>query len=474
MKTNNRFDFIHSILFKGVVIHLLLFAFFYYLTSPWMSTIGAYRYILFYFLSLAVLLIFLGSLSAKLKKLNDQVDAFTSGQYKLRKSISGNNEINLLYDKVLTLGSSVENAKESWENQRNQLNGILTYMTDGVIATDRRGKIVLANKAAKAYLNISGQRIVGARLVDILHLKDKYSFRDLLEKEPEVTIDSENTYGEYVNLRVKFALFRRESGYISGIVAVLHDTTDQEKAERERRLFVSNVSHELRTPLTSVKSYLEALDDGAYKDPKIAPGFIQTSLTETDRMIRMISDLLTLSRMDQTTVVLEKEVVNFIAFLHFQLNRFDHILEKEGKTFKIIRKLPFHPVWIEIDPDKMGQVIDNLINNAIKYSPEGGEITVLLELSNTQIILKVSDQGMGIPRQDLPKIFDRFYRVDKARTRAAGGTGLGLAIVHDIIKMHDGFIWAKSDGVSGSTFTVILPYSPVLGDSEEIEDDGWE
>ena len=348
-------------------------------------------------------------------------------------------------------------------------------MTDGVIATDRRGKIVLANAAALEYLNVKEKDILSRKIIDALDIEADYTFRDLLESEPEIIIDSENIMGEFTTLRINFALFRRQSGFISGVVAVLHDVTEQEKNERERRLFVSNVSHELRTPLTSIKSYLEALDDGVLQDPDIAPSFIKVSLNETDRMIRMILDLVTLSRMDSDTIILEKEVINLIAFLHYQLNRFDQIVgnsDANEKQFKIVRKIRLQPIWMEIYTDRLGQVIDNLMNNAIKYSPDGGNVTVSLEQTNTQVLLRITDEGMGIPKKDIPKIFDRFYRVDKARSRNQGGSGLGLAIVRDIVKMHDGFVWAKSDGETGTTFTVVLPYAPLETDNDD-EASSW-
>ena len=274
-------------------------------------------------------------------------------------------------------------------------------------------------------------------------------------------------------LRFNFALIKRESGFISGLVAVLHDTTEQEKEERERRLFVSNVSHELRTPLTSVKSYLEALNEGALKE-SVAPDFIRVSLDETNRMMRMISDLLSLSRIDNNNSELEVELTNFTAFITYILNRFDQIKLQEtqaGKTYDIRRHYPLVPIWIEIDTDKMTQVMDNILNNAIKYSPDGGEITVSMRTTETQLIIAVSDQGLGIPKKDLPLIFDRFYRVDKARSRAQGGTGLGLSIAKEIIKQHNGFIWAKSDYGKGATFTIVLPYDKnILEVYDEWED----
>lgn len=274
---------------------------------------------------------------------------------------------------------------------------------------------------------------------------------------------------------LRFALNRRESGFISGLVVVLHDTTEQEKEERERRLFVSNVSHELRTPLTSVKSYLEALDEGALKED-IAPSFIKVSLDETNRMMRMISDLLNLSRIDNQVTALAVEMTNFTAFMTSILNRFDLVRNQNtvsGKSYEIIRDYPITSVWLEIDNDKMTQVIENILNNAIKYSPDGGKIRVKMKTTDSQLIISISDQGLGIPKKDLPLIFDRFYRVDKARSRAQGGTGLGLAIAKEIVKQHNGFIWAKSDYGKGSTFTIVLPYEKdvVAGTDDEWEDD---
>ena len=237
----------------------------------------------------------------------------------------------------------------------------------------------------------------------------------------------------------------------------------------KRRLFVSNVSHELRTPLTSVKSYLEALDEGALYDP-VAPDFIKVSLDETNRMMRMVTDLLHLSRIDNATTQLDVELINFTAFITFILNRFDKMRSQdEEKKYELVRDYPINSVWIEIDTDKMTQVIDNIMNNAIKYSPDGGTITVSVRTTDVQLILSISDEGLGIPKQDLPKIFDRFYRVDKARSRAQGGTGLGLAIAKEIIKQHHGFIWAKSEYGKGSTFTIVLPY-----DNDAVRLDDWE
>ena len=342
-------------------------------------------------------------------------------------------------------------------------------LTDGVLATNRRGQIILVNEMAAKQLNVVVEEVMNISILDLLGISEEYELRDLITNVPELTIDSQDENGEYISLRVRFALIRRESGFISGLVAVLHDTTEQDKEERERRLFVSNVSHELRTPLTSVKSYLEALDDGAISEP-VAPEFVKVSLTETNRMMRMVTDLLSLSRIDNETSQLDVELTNFTAFITFILNRFDKMKNQAGeKKYDIVRDYPISPVWVEIDTDKMTQVLDNILNNAIKYSPDGGEIRVGMKTTDAQLIISISDEGLGIPKKDLPRIFDRFYRVDKARSRAQGGTGLGLAIAKEIIKQHKGFIWAKSEYGKGSTFTIVLPY-----DKDAILDDGWD
>ena len=273
-------------------------------------------------------------------------------------------------------------------------------------------------------------------------------------------------------LNAYFSTIQRESGFISGLVCVLHDVTEQQKIDRERRQLVSNVSHELRTPLTSMRSYIEALNDGAWKDPEVAPSFLKVTQDETDRMIRMINDLLSLSRMDSGTVKLDFELVNLNELFNYILNRFDMMLKKDNndtretksKNYTIKRDFTKRDLWVEIDTDKFIQVVDNIMNNAIKYSPDGGVITCRLLETHNHVILSITDQGLGIPRKDLGHIFDRFFRVDKARSRAQGGTGLGLAISKEVIEMHHGKIWVDSIEGKGSTFYISLPYEEYEGD----------
>ena len=406
----------------------------------------------------------------KLRQLNSKIKDLIAGDYSEVVDMQGSPELTDMTNSINDLSEVIRLTHENFEQETKRLTSILSYMTDGVLATNRRGQIIMVNEMAAKQLNVNPDEVLNTSILDLLSLGDDYDLRSLITEVPELTIDSQDENGEYLSLRVRFALIRRESGFISGLVAVLHDTTEQDKEERERRLFVSNVSHELRTPLTSVKSYLEALDDGALSEP-VAPDFVKVSLNETNRMMRMVTDLLSLSRIDNETSQLEIELTNFTAFITFILNRFDKIKsqsQEDTKKYELIREYPITPFWVEIDTDKMTQVIDNILNNAIKYSPDGGKIKVGMKTTDAQLIISISDEGLGIPKKDLPRIFDRFYRVDKARSRAQGGTGLGLAIAKEIIKQHKGFIWAKSEYGKGSTFTIVLPY-----DKDAIKDD-WD
>ena len=410
----------------------------------------------------------------QVKQLNAKVRSLITGHYTDKLKVEDNSDLSELVNNVNDLSEVFRLTHENLAQEKNRLTSILSYMTDGVLATDRRGKITVINDMAQKQLNVTREQALECNILDILD-DDSYTYNDLITKTPEIVLTRRDEYDEFITLRIRFALNRRESGFISGLIAVLHDATEQEKEERERRLFVSNVSHELRTPLTSVKSYLEALDDGALTE-SVAPSFIKVSLDETNRMMRMITDVLSLSRIDNQTSHLDVELTNFTAFMNYILDRFDQIQSQQStnKVYEIIRDYPDKSVWIEIDTDKMTQVIDNILNNAIKYSPDGGKVTVTMQTTDTQLILSISDQGLGIPKKDLPLIFDRFYRVDKARSRAQGGTGLGLEIAKEIVKQHKGFIWANSEEGEGSTFTIVLPYendNDAIDEWEEDEDE---
>lgn len=409
------------------------------------------------------------AITKPITEMTHQAIQMAGGNYSGQVKIYGEDELGQLSLAINDLSIKVEEAQESTEAERRRLNSVLTHMTDGVIATDRRGKIVIINEMAMEMLNTSQEEAIGQSILKVLKKENEFTLRKLLRTEQELSFDFSTPETPLI-LHGGFSLIQRETGFISGIVCVLHDVTEQEKIERERRDFVSNVSHELRTPLTSMRSYLEALIDGAWKDPEIAPNFLQVTQEETDRMIRMISDLLNLSRMDAGNNALNMEYVNINELFNHVLNRFDMMIQSSDqpkKTFFIKREITNRQIWAEIDTDKMMQVFDNIMNNAIKYSPDGGTITCSLRETHDNVVISISDQGMGIPKKDLPHVFDRFYRVEKARARSMGGTGLGLAISKEVVQRHGGKIWANSSEGKGTTFYVLLPYIPY-------EEDDWE
>lgn len=413
--------------------------------------------------------------SAITKPIDDmkkQTARIARGDYSGQVRIYGRDELGQLAQAVNNLSVRVEEAQEASEAERRRLDSVLSHMSDGVIAIDRRGNVIIMNETASADLDIAANIAEGQSILDILNIRGHYTLRDLLENQDQIIIDlSDENHDQILN--AYFSLIQRESGFISGLVCVLHDVTEQQRIDRERREFVSNVSHELRTPLTSMRSYIEALNDGAWRDEKVAPGFLKVTQDETDRMIRMVNDLLSLSRMDSGTAKLELELVNLNELYNYILDRFDMMLKnepedsKKNKHYSIKRDFTRRELWVEIDTDKFIQVIDNIMNNAIKYSPDGGVITCRLLETHSHVILSISDQGLGIPKKDIGHIFDRFFRVDKARSRAQGGTGLGLAISKEVIEMHGGRIWVDSIENKGSTFYISLPY-------QEYEEDLWD
>ncbi len=429
----------------------------------------------------AIIAIFISrAITRPIGEMKQQAVRMAEGDYSGQVRVYSPDELGQLAMAVNDLSVKVEEATENSESERRRLDSVLTQMSDGVIATNRLGNITVINEMAREFLNKTEEEANGAQLVDALGISENISFDELLENPEPMIIETtdfmddddleEDDDGSLI-LNADFSLIQRNSGFISGMVCVLHDVTEQQKIDSERRQFVSNVSHELRTPLTSISSYIDALNNGAWKDQKLAPQFLNVTAEETDRMIRMIQDLLNLSRMDQGRSKLDKELVNFNEFFSYILDRFDMMLKKEKadakeddtkvvKDYRIKRIFTSKDLWVEIDTDKMTQVIDNIMNNAIKYSPDGGVITCRLLETNKHIIISVSDEGLGIPRKDIKKVFDRFYRVDKARSRKQGGTGLGLSISKEIIEQHKGRIWVNSAEGRGSTFYISLPFDP--------------
>ncbi|ESU34528.1 sensor histidine kinase [Bacillus sp. 17376] len=394
------------------------------------------------------------TITRPISDMRKQALAMTRGNFSRKVKVYGYDEIGQLAITFNNLTKKLQEAQATTEGEKRKLSSVISYMTDGVISTDRKGRIILINDPATQMLGVSRETVLSQPLVSILGLDENYNFEDLLQEKDSIVLDYSTKSKPFI-LRANFSVIQKESGFVNGLIAVLYDITEQEKIDMERREFVANVSHELRTPLTTMRSYLEALAEGAWRDEEIAPNFLETTRGETERMIRLVNDLLQLSKLDSVDYRLSKEWVNFPVFFNRIIDRFE-LTKEQNVSFK--REITEDAIFVEIDEDKITQVLDNIISNAMKYSPEGGTITFRVKELDDQIVASISDEGVGIPKDNLDKIFDRFYRVDKARTRKLGGTGLGLAIAKEMVNAHGGRIWAESVEGKGTTVQFTLPY----------------
>jgi len=381
-----------------------------------------------------------------------QAQAMAKGNFSRKVRVYGSDEIGQLALAFNHLTNRLQEAQSTTEAERRKLASVLTNMTDGVIATDRKGRVILINDPALRLLRIPREMVLNRPIISVLGIDPIYSFEDLIHLKEAINLDLSSNDRPFI-LRTNFSVIQKETGFVNGLIAVLHDNTEQEKVDMERREFVANVSHELRTPLTTMSSYLEALADGAWKDEEIAPSFLQVTQTETHRMIRLVNDLLQLSKMDSRDYDLNREIVNFNQFFNRIIDRFE-LSKSDHVTF--VRTLSDKAYYVDIDTDKLTQVIDNIISNAIKYSPDGGNIRFGVVVADSILKVMISDDGMGIPSENVERVFDRFYRVDQARARSMGGTGLGLAIAREMIEAHGGRIWAESEEGQGTTIFFTL------------------
>lgn len=395
--------------------------------------------------------------------MRNQTVEMSKGNYTQRVKIYGNDEIGELALAFNNLSKRVQEAQANTESEKRRLDSVITHMSDGIIATDRRGRVRIVNDMALTMLGMMKEEIIGHYMLNMLKLEEDFSLDEIQENNDSFLLDINESEG--IIARVNFSTIVQENGFVTGYIAVLHDVTEQQQVEQERREFVANVSHELRTPLTSMNSYIEALESGAWKDDALAPQFLSVTREETERMIRLVNDLLQLSKMDNESDQITKEIVDFNMFINKIINR--HEMSAKDTTF--VREIPKQTIFTEIDPDKMTQVFDNVITNAMKYSRGDKRVEFHVKQNSlyNRMTIRVKDNGIGIPINKVDKIFDRFYRVDKARTRKMGGTGLGLAISKEIVEAHNGRIWANSVEGQGTSIFITLP-------CEVLEDGDWD
>ena len=366
-----------------------------------------------------------------------------SGEFDSQIEVHSDDEIGVLTQTFNNMARSLHDAMQDMAAERNKLNTLFLHMTDGVAAFDASNHILHMNPAAEKMLGMTFSPDL--TFEEVFHDVKKPSGSDTVVVDYTV---EDRTYQVFLA-----ALNTPDEP--QGVMAVIHDVTEQHRLELTRREFVANVSHELRTPLTSIKSYTETLLETDDLPEDLRSKFLTVINNEADRMARIVKDLLTLSRLDSgrldmkfTTFPLDKLMGSVYDAMLFEAKNHRHEL-----TLELDDPLP----KIEGDRDRIEQVVVNIVANAVKYTPDGGNIVMAARNVKDGVEISVTDNGIGIPREDLPRLFERFYRVDKARSRERGGTGLGLAIAQEIVRYHNGTIRAESKLGVGTNMTVFLP-----------------
>ncbi|MCY9514067.1 cell wall metabolism sensor histidine kinase WalK [Paenibacillus apiarius] len=402
------------------------------------------------------------TITQPIKEITKQATKVADGNFAGQVPVLGTDEIGQLSEAFNYMTRRLQEALNANEEEKEKLASILTNMSDGVVSTDENGKVILVNRRACKMLNVETEGAEGINIADLLRVpmsqveqlvsgQLNWILISPVEGENHTQEDSDTV------LRVSFTPVHRRGEGMTGSIVVLQDVTEQEKLEQSRREFVANVSHELRTPLTTIKSYVEALDDGALEEPQLAGRFVGVIRNESERMIRLVTDLLHLSRLDSKQATLRKQPTDIMEMLEDVVDRFSFQFRKRGIVARVEADGEIGNVVI--DRDQIDQLLDNLVSNAVKYTPDGGEVTLSASLSESRrmVNLTVQDTGMGIPKKDLERIFERFYRVDKARSRNMGGTGLGLSIAREIVRAHGGDIQIESEWNVGTQVTFSLP-----------------
>ncbi len=358
---------------------------------------------------------------------------------------------------IFDLNSTLELLKErinSLENENYRIHAILNSMVEGVIAVDKDTRVLSLNPTAESIFNIAPNNALGRIFLEVFPNNDIAEvIAGVLKNGEFVSKELSLIWPVQKVFQVNASPFF-ESKAINGCLLVIHDITQMRRLETMRRDFVANVSHELRTPLTSIKGFVETLLEGALDDKENSVNFLKIINNHADRLNTLINDLLDLSHIESKEIAIKKE--KFI--LANLVNEVMLGFRSQGKN-KVIQLSSELPQDLEIfaDKSKIEQVLTNLINNAIKYNKEKGFVRVYSEQLADKLKIVVEDSGSGIPIKDIPRIFERFYRVDKARSRELGGTGLGLSIVKHIVELHSGAVGVQSTEGIGSKFWFTLP-----------------
>ncbi len=398
-----------------------------------------------------------------LRKMADLANDITRRDFTKKINIRSNDEIGQLTQTFNQMAEELKVKFQAITEDRNQMRAVLSSVIEGVVAIDRNEKVILFNSAIEKIFNISKEKVIGKFFWEVIRnnelnalLKEAMKRKNLQDKELSLF------FPEGEKIFQVHALPIKDKKEPSGVVAVLHDITKLKRLERMRIEFVANVSHELRTPLSSIKGFVETLKDGAIDEPKNNRRFLNIIETNTERLNNLINDLLELSRIESK---MEFQSVNLRELIEKVVSNFKRAIEK--KRYKLEIDIPSDFPQVEVDPEKLERVLNNLIDNAIKFTPfpraETGftlgkeRIYIKAVDKEKDVQIEVSDTGIGIPPEHLSRLFERFYRVDKARSRELGGTGLGLAIVKHIVQAHGGMVEVESEFGKGSKFFFVLP-----------------
>ncbi|HHY04244.1 MAG TPA: cell wall metabolism sensor histidine kinase WalK [Thermoanaerobacterales bacterium] len=418
------------------------------------ATIGDIKTILFMATVIAMVITgFLGyalskTITGPIQEVTQKAALMAKGDFDHKIPVKSDDEIGKLTKMFNFLTTRLKETLEQISDEKEKIEAILLNMADGVIALNSRGEIIHINPAARQMLLLNNKHIDNEFLQSLL----KVNFENYLNEKPEdkeILIKTNNAI-----LKSIIAPLKRED-LVVGLIIVLQDITKQHKLDDMRKEFVANVSHELRTPLTTIKSYTETLLDGALTEHELAESFLNVVNNEADRMTRLVSDLLELSRLDNRETRWEKSPISLEMVLKDVIDKMAVNARKKKQELRY--DLPDGISKVYADRDKIEQVFQNIMSNAIKYTPEGGSIYVYLKQDGKYIKVVFRDSGIGIPKEDLSRIFERFYRVDKTRSRQMGGTGLGLSIAKEIINAHNGEILIQSTPGHGTEVSILLP-----------------
>lgn len=396
------------------------------------------------------------SITAPINDLTEKAEKMASGDFSQEIRGKSNDEIGRLADMFNILRRELDDNITEISNEKSKLETILKYMADGLIAVDLSGQIIHANAAARALLDLSDEEMENLNFSGILQ---KFGKKDIADGIKNIT--SSEVMNEIVMYRsnilsIRYARFTAEDDNDIGVIMLIQDITESQKLEQMQTDFVANVSHELRTPLTTIKSYTETLLESGIEDEETQKNFLMVIDDETERMSRLVKELLQLSRLDSHREKMNFKELEVGKILEDCVKKITLTAQAKEQTVECVYDRNT-PLYIMGDRDKMQQVILNILTNSIKYTQVGGKIRLNAWKEDDVVCITVEDNGIGISDAELSRIFERFYRVDKARSRAMGGTGLGLSIAKQIIEVHGGSILAQSKEGSGTTMQITLP-----------------